>query len=129
MAAQQEPGEYQAKARFLANAPGFVEWPPSSFQTAAAPLLICVHGDFPFGTALAEQTRGTSVRGHRVEVKWIRAAQDLLACKVVFVTRSAAKNYGKVLQIVRDTGTLTIGEEPEFLKTGGMVTLQPAVLA
>ena len=126
MAAQQEPGEYQAKAHFLANAPGFVEWPTAAFQTPATPLLICVYGNFAFGTALAEQARGASVRGRRLDVKWIRAEQDLLACQVVFVSRSAAKNYGKVLQIVRDNGTLTIGEDPEFLKTGGMMSLEPA---
>lgn len=83
-----------------------------------------MHGDFSFGTALAELTRGTLVRGHRLEVKWVRTEQDLLGCQVLFVSRSAAKRYTKVLQIVKDSGSLTIGEDPEFLKTGGMMSLE-----
>lgn len=126
MAAPQHSEEYQAKAKFLANAPSFVEWPASAFQTSGASLLICVHGDFPFGTTLAELTRGSLVRGRRLEIKWVRAEQDLPSCRVVFVTRSAAKRYARVLQVLKDSGSLTIGEDPEFLKTGGMVSLVPS---
>ena len=75
--AQEDPQEYEVKARFLAITPEFVEWPPSTFKTPAAPLQICVHGNFLFGTSLAELTRNATVNGHRVEVKWIRKEQDL----------------------------------------------------
>lgn len=121
--AQLPLGEYQAKARFLANAPSFVEWPASAFQTNGAPLQICVHGDFPFGTSLAEFTRGSLVRGRRLEVKWTHADNELLSCQVVFLTRSPAKRYTKVLQMVKDNGSLTVGEDADFLKSGGMVSL------
>lgn len=124
-ASLQEAGEYEAKARFLANTPGFVEWPTSAFQAPGRPVLICVHGDFSFGTSLAELTRGESVKGRRIEVKWARSEQDLPSCQVVFVSRSAAKRYAKVLQLVKDSGCLTIGEDPDFLKAGGMVYLDP----
>jgi YfiR/HmsC-like len=123
--AQQAAADSEAKARFLANAPTFVEWSPNAFVAPAAPLSICVHGDFPFGTVLAELTRGESVNGRRLEVKWIRADQSLAGCQLVFVTRSMAKNYAKVLVSVKDSGALTIGEDPEFLKAGGMLNLEP----
>jgi hypothetical protein len=42
---QEDPQEYEAKARFLATTPESVEWPPSTFKTPAAPLQICVHGN------------------------------------------------------------------------------------
>jgi YfiR/HmsC-like len=122
--AQREAGENDAKARFLANTPGFVEWPTSSFQTPTTPLLICVHGDFSFGTALAELTRGESIKGRRVEVKWVRNEQNLPGCQVLFVSRSASKRYGRVLDAVKESGALTIGEDPEFLKAGGMLNLE-----
>ena len=126
MGVTQQSEEYLAKARFLANAPSFVEWPASAFQNSVGSLLICVHGDFPFGTTLAELTRGSLVHGRRLEIKWTHAEQDLLACQVVFVTRSAAKRYARVLQLAKQTGSLTVGEEPEFLKAGGMVSLIPS---
>lgn len=122
--AQQAAADAEAKARFLANAPTFVEWSPDAFAASATPLLICVHGDFPFGTVLAELTRGESVKGRRLEVKWIHADQSLAGCQLVFVTRSMAKRYSKVLESVKDSGVLTIGEDPEFLKAGGMLYLE-----
>lgn len=122
---QQAAAESQAKARFLANAPSFVEWPSAAFATPTAPLLICVHGDFSFGTVLAEFTRGESVKGRQLEVKWVHAEQSLAGCQLVFVTRSMAKRYGKVLESVKDSGALTVGEDSDFLKAGGMVNLEP----
>jgi hypothetical protein len=94
----QEPSQlYEAKARFLSIASGFVEWPAATFKTANAPSEICVHGDFSFGTSLAELTRTSTMNGHRMEVKWARKDQDLPACQVLFVSHSVAKRYDKTL--------------------------------
>jgi hypothetical protein len=123
---QNDSQRYEAKAKFLAVMPGFVEWPAATFKTPTAPLQICVHGDFPFGTALAELARSQTVGGHRMEVKWVRKEQDLGGCQLVFVSRSAAKRYDRIVEAVKNSVTLTIGEEAEFLKAGGMLSLQPA---
>lgn len=61
-----------------------------------------------------------------MEVKWVRKEQDLSGCNLLFVSRSAAKRYDKVLEAVKNSVTITVGEEPEFLKAGGMICLQPA---
>jgi hypothetical protein len=123
--AQDDSRGYEAKARFLTNAPAFVEWPEQTFKSTSSPLQICVHGDFRFGTTLAELIRGRVMNGHRMEVKWVKNEQELPSCQVLFVSRSAAKRYNEVLEAVKASITLTIGEDPEFLKAGGMVTLQP----
>ena len=121
---QEETALYGAKAKFLAVMPGFVEWPSSTFKTPTSMLQICVHPDFSFGTSLAELARTETVGEHRMEVKWVRKEQDLAGCQLLFVSRSAAKRYGKVLEAVKNSATLTVGEDPEFLKAGGMVSLQ-----
>ena len=121
--AQGDSQQYEAKAKFLAIAPGFVEWPGATFKTNGAPLEICVHGDFSFGTSLAEFTRSATVQGHRIEVKWARKEQELPACQIVFVSRSAAKHYDKVLEAVKDSIALTVGEDSDFLQAGGMLSL------
>ncbi len=123
---QDDSQQYPAKARFLAVMPRFVEWPAAIFKTPAATLQICVHGDFSFGTNLAELARTESVGRHRMEVKWVRKEQDLAGCHLLFVSRSAAKRYDKVLETVKNSMTITVGEEPEFLKAGGMICLQAA---
>jgi len=46
--------EYQVKAVFLFNFAQFVEWPPTAFPEATAPLVIGVLGADPFGAALTK---------------------------------------------------------------------------
>jgi len=80
--------EYLAKANYLANFPSFVDWPPEVLPSGNAPLLICVFGEFSFGTSLAEMTRGTTVHDRRLEIRWIHKPQELSSCHILFVSRS-----------------------------------------
>ena len=114
--------EYRAKANFLANFPSFVDWPASAFATQQAPFLICVFGDFSFGTSLAERTHAIDYQGRRVEVVWVHKESELSLCQILFVSRNDPKHYAKVLEAVRGRNVLTVGETPNFLEAGGAVT-------
>jgi hypothetical protein len=114
--------EYRMKASFLSNFANFVEWPPNAYPSPQAPLLICVLGDFSFGTSLAESTRTVSPHGRRVEVRWAHKEQELHACQVLFISRANGKSYAKALDAVRRDSVLTVGETPDFLEAGGAVT-------
>ncbi|HKW55906.1 MAG TPA: YfiR family protein [Candidatus Acidoferrum sp.] len=115
--------EYRAKARFLAAFPNFVEWPDTAFESQKAAFVICVLGDFPFGTSLAELTRDANIRGRRVEVRWARNAQGLRGCQILFLSRSEAPRYGQVFKAIEGASILTVGETPDFLAFGGAVDL------
>jgi len=114
--------EYQTKASFLSKFPMFVEWPEGALPSGSAPFLLCVFGDFPFGTSLAESTRGTTPHAKRVEIRWVRKEQDLHTCHILFVSRSEQKRYSRVLDAVRGQSVLTVGETAEFLDAGGIVS-------
>jgi YfiR/HmsC-like len=116
--------EYRAKAAFLANFAYFVEWPGEAFPTPEAPLLICVNGEFSFGSSLAERTGGVSFQGRHIQVRWLRKGkmEELRPCHILFVSRSEAKRYPAVLGLVRGASTLTVGETPDFLTSGGAVS-------
>jgi len=113
--------EYQAKASFLAAFPKFVDWPSDAFSAEQSPLLLCVFGDFSFGTSLAQATRGISIRGRRVEVRWTRKEQDLRACHILFVSRSEGKRYGSIFKSIQGANVLTVGETSDFLASGGAI--------
>jgi hypothetical protein len=113
--------EYLAKATFLAAFPNFVEWPSEAFPSQQAPLLLCVFGDFSFGTSLAERTRGSLFGGRRVEVRWARKEQDLRTCQILFVSRSEAKHYERIFKAVEGASVLTVGETPNFVASGGAI--------
>ena len=122
-AGQLAQNEYRLKANFLAMSPSFVEWPVDAVTSSRGTFALCVYGDFFFGTTLAEMARASKVQGRRIEVKWIKKEGDLRACNLLFVSRSEQKHYESVTQAVRGTSILTIGETPEFLDAGGMVSL------
>jgi YfiR/HmsC-like len=114
--------EYRSKANFLATFPSFVDWPESAFSSTQAPLLICVRGDFSFGTSLAELARGALSHGRRIEVRWVHKDQELRTCHIAFVSRSESKRYAKLLQALDGAGVLTVGETDDFLAAGGAIT-------
>lgn len=55
--------EYRTKASYLATFPSFIEWPETAFSSPDAPFLVCVLGDFRFGTAFVEFARSSSPHG------------------------------------------------------------------
>ena len=114
--------EYIAKAHYLANFPSFVEWPPEALPSGTAPFLVCVFGDFSFGPSLAEIVRGKLVHDRRIEIRWIHKLQDLSSCQILFVSRSEQKKYKQALDVVRGRMVLTVGETPEFLDAGGILS-------
>ena len=116
------PVEYRIKANFLATFPSFIEWPENAFSSAQAPFVVCVVGDFRFGTALAESARHAPVLGRRIEIRWVRQNLQLRNCHILFISNSEANRYVKILQIVQGAGTLTVGETPGFLDLGGMLS-------
>jgi hypothetical protein len=117
------PLEHRTKAYFLSQFPRFIDWPDTAFPSAQAPFLICTLGESSLGPSLAEFTRGTVEQGRRVEVRWARGEQDLRACQILFISRSTRKRYEKVLEIVRGSSVLTVGETPDFIDAGGAVGL------
>src|ERR1700735_4139658 len=80
--------EYQVKAAFLYNFAKFVEWSPSSFATASAPIRICVLGRNPFGRDLSEVTDGKTVNGRKFLVDQVADLQLARSCHIVFVSSS-----------------------------------------
>ena len=114
--------EYRSKAHFLATFPSFVDWPDAVFSSEQSPFVLCVRGDFSFGTSLAELARNSSPHGRRVEVRWVHKDLELRNCHVVFISRSEAKRYAKLLQVLEGADVLTVGETEGFLGAGGAIS-------
>jgi hypothetical protein len=120
--AQANPSvEYQVKAAFLYNFAKFVEWPPESFADQNAPIVLGVISDNVFGKLLTEVTAGKSVNGRPVVVKQFKEGQDLRSCHIVFVSSSNEKHVIKILESLKDSSVLTIGETSGFIQAGGII--------
>jgi hypothetical protein len=115
--AQNAPSEFEVKAAFLLNFTRFLEWSESDLP-ANAPLNICIVGDDPFGRTLDQLVEGEAVQSHPIEVVRLKSPGDG-TCHVMYFSRPT-KDAVKVLPSVRP-GILTVGEDSEFLRGGGMV--------
>jgi hypothetical protein len=118
----QGDAEYRSKANFLSKFPSFVEWPANALPTGQASFLVCVYGAYSFGPSLAEVARTTTAHERQIEIRWVRQEQELRTCQVLFVSQSEQKKYRRSLDVVRDLSVLTVGETPEFLRAGGVVS-------
>ena len=114
--------EKRAKANFLAKVPSFIEWPEDALPSGPAPFVICIIGDLSFGVPLSESVRGITLHEKRAEIRGVRMDQELYSCHILFVSQFERKRYDRVLDSVRGHNVLTIGETPEFLDAGGIVS-------
>lgn len=111
---QEVSTEYRVKAAFLYQFLNFVDWPDGA---STGPITICVAGRNPFGSVLEETVSGETVRDRPIRTRVILSPEP--GCEVVFVPRGAA--MGAYLRAAAGTPTLTVGESPDFIASGGIV--------
>jgi hypothetical protein len=113
--------EFQLKTGYLFNFTRFVEWPEGAFLSTKTPLLVCIVGDTPMTNLLIETAVGKVVNGRSVEIKRIRAMEDLRECHLVFVSLAEQRRVVRILDSLRGTNALTVGEDSGFVRAGGMI--------
>jgi len=114
-------GEYEIKAAFLYNFAKFVEWPPSSFADASAPLRICVLGQDPFGEELRNITKDKTVNGRKLKVYPVLDLQVARTCHILFIASSETAQLKQILAGLRGSDALTVGDTKGFVQQGGMI--------
>jgi hypothetical protein len=114
-------GEYEVKAAFLLNFAKFVEWPAQAFTSPSQPIGICVLGQNPFGSSLAEVVEGNQVAGRAFMTRQISEAGEAAGCHIVFLGASERKRLGLLLVQFGQLPLLTVGETDDFLPSGGVV--------
>ena len=117
------PTEYQLKAVFLMNFAKFVEWPTTAFRSAQSALTICVLGEDPFGRDLDDVVRGQVAGDRALAVKRLAQVQRGDNCHVLFVSGAEKARAERVLGVLSNTPTLTVGEGDDFTAAGGMIAL------
>lgn len=113
--------EYQIKAVFIFNFTQFVDWPPSAFSGADAPLVIGVFGENPFGAYLNEVVSGEKINGHPVIVQHYDQMGEIQACHILFIGLSGLQKTEQIISASKEKSMLTISDLPGFLTLGGMV--------
>ena len=112
--------EYQVKAVFLFNFTQFVQWPPNSFPTDQAPLVIGILGEDPFGPYLKETVLGEKANGHSMIVQHYNNIEEIKTCHILFINLPETK-LEQAVENLKGRNILTVSDAADFLKQGGMI--------
>ena len=116
--------EYQVKAFFLYNFARYVEWPSQSFKAVNDPIVICILGQNPFGSALVEAVAGKMVEGRPFVVRQISDIQAGDNCHILFVNSSERKLFRSLAGRLKGSGVLSVGETQGFTTDGGIINFK-----
>lgn len=114
-------GEYQVKAAFLYHFSNFVEWPESTFEPTDGRLRICIIGKDPFGPILDTTLANKTVGDHRFEILRNPPSTQISSCHVLYLPSSHTSNLKALRRQAGKGEVLTVGENLDFIKQGGMV--------
>ncbi len=120
VAAADFSAEYEVKAAFVHNIAKFVEWPASAGVKET--LRLCILGSGPFGAA-ADGLRGKPVGAKVWEVAPANAHANLKECQVLFIGAAEAANLPRLLEGLKGSPVLTVGDTEGYAERGVMVNL------
>jgi hypothetical protein len=111
--------EYSIKAVFLYNFTKFIRWPDNSVPDYNQDgLRLCVVGDNPFGNILAQLAEKVSAKGKKLTLKQPSISMEMGSCHVLFVSSSEKKHLARILETVKNSPVLVVGDTPGFVEMG-----------
>ena len=133
--------EYQIKAAFLYNFLKFVDWPQGKTPDTNEPIVIGIIGSAPLENAFKpiEGKIHQDVNGKPIVIKYFKSFEELMKsgenskdnlqkelevlrkCHLLFICSSEQKNLSQILDAVKDSYVLTVGESSEFIGLGGII--------
>ena len=116
-------GEYQVKAGLVFNFVKFTEWPNNAWPSREAPLLLCIAGKDPFGSAVLAALEARSIGGREFRSRRGTGVDELADCQALFIPSSEERNVPAILRAVAARPILTISDVGGFVDSGGMIGL------
>ena len=114
--------EYALKAAFILNFLRFSEIP----QTKPGELILCVYQDaeaFEFTKVLENKRIGERM----LRVQLVKLDDEIPRCTAIYIPQQTEGTRARILKTLKGHSILTIGEEPEFVMSGGMIAFTRAV--
>jgi len=114
--------EYKLKAIFLQKFALFVEWPESSaMNDTVTPFILGVYGRNPFGNELQKLYRSQPIKNKSVEIRYLKNVTEVVACHLVFISRTSYDELNRVLKMTCGKPVLTISDTEGFAKKGVII--------
>jgi len=83
--------------------------------------VICILGADPFGHAMDDALLGKMIGERGVAIERSKELADARHCQMVFVSSSEKSRVAEILDGLKGTSTLVVGETEGFAAAGGMI--------
>jgi hypothetical protein len=117
----QTADEYQIKAAYMYNFSKFVDWPASTFDSPAQPIVFCIVGQTPLTRALEDTLAGKVVDQRPLVFRQLSDSKQAGKCQVLFISSPDKKPLRQALDEVKSFNLLTVGEAENFTNEGGVI--------
>lgn len=118
------PTESEVKAAMIYNFAQFVEWPEGESKAPSSSFVIGIFGEDPIEMILEDTLKGESFQNRAIQVRHVATPTDAKACNILFVAQSQKRRTSELLEAVRGSSTLTIGDTEDFVASGGMIAFK-----
>ncbi len=113
--------DYEVKAAYIYNFARFVEWPSAKFPGADSPIRFCILNDHSFEIELNRIVKGKTISGHKIDVIQVLDGEQARKCHLLFVGSAQERDTHHLLEAIRGTNVLTVGETSRFVEEGGII--------
>jgi hypothetical protein len=120
VAERPESSEAAVKAAFLYNFTKFVEWPGSAFPQPSTAFVVCAFADGAFRKELENILQSEQVRGRPIAIA-PASLEDPRGCHIAYFAQGDAARQGRILDGLKRSPVLTVGEGRRFLEQGGLI--------
>jgi hypothetical protein len=119
--------EYKIKAKFLifiAQAASRLDAQP--LPSAGETFRIGVFGRSPFEGYLGDASNRKTIGGRPVELVFPRTPSEARSCHLLFICQSESTRYREILEWLKGTVMVTVGDDQAFINEGGTVAFRLA---
>lgn len=110
-------------AALTLNIARFTGWPEDIFDWKAPSIKLCVIGDNVVQESFAGMESQT-INGKVVQILNRSRLRNLTQCQVLYISGLERNTLLQVLLDLKNQPVLTVGDELEFIRAGGMIALE-----
>lgn len=116
--ARAQEDQQAVRAAYLFNLSRYVSWP-----RAMKDLRICSEADERTGKLLQQILEGKNSDGRPVHIVLGASVAELRQCAILYLGKASPARVAAILQELGTSPVLTVSDDPQFVRGGGMVAL------
>jgi hypothetical protein len=113
--------EYPIKATFLYKFAPFVQWPPSAFDSATAPIQLCVLGSDAVTAALVQVGITETVANRTYLFRRLERATQDSGCHILYIAGTSPQSAQQAIEAVRGAPVMTVTDSAQTVQSSGII--------